>query len=137
METEITCIDIYGNEIKANYKIFEVENNYGLRKLEFRTYLPGDKEEVWFDFKIALIDNSIIKVTDMFIGKEEHRMKGIPEALILEVKRLYNKKVISSSNKKPIILSEWRRIEADKVWKRLVRLNKAKYDELNDIYELL
>ena len=73
----------------------------------------------------------------MFIGKDKHRKKGIPEALILEVKRLYKIQVISSSNRKPIIISEWRREEASKVWERLINQQKAIYDFDNDIYKLL
>jgi len=100
--------------------------------------MEGDKEDEWFDFKIAFLDNDLIKVTDMFIGKDKHRKKGIPEALILETKRLYGqKKIISSSNIHKLITNEWRRSEATKVWERLVSKSLAKYNQSLDTFELL
>lgn len=137
MKREIICTDLNGNKRSAYYNIKKIITDDGIKKLEFRTYMENDKQNEWFDFKVALLDNDIIKVTDMFVGKQEHRMKGIPEALILELKRLFNKKIISSSNSKPIIDNEWRKPSATKVWQRLVIQNRAKYDSYNDVFELI
>lgn len=136
MKNKITYYDINENKVTAFYSILEQVTITGIKKIEFRTYLSNDADDDWFDFKVALLENNTLKVTDMFISKESHRKKGIPEALILEVKRIYNKQVISSSNKKPKILGEWRRDEASKAWERLVSQGKAKYDEEEDIYVL-
>lgn len=130
-------MDIYGNPVQVRYTIREFVNDDGIRKQEFRTYLVGDKEEHWFDFKIAFLTDGSIKVTDMFVGNEDHRKKGIPDALILEIKRLYNKKVISSSNEIKLVRDEWRKLPATKVWERLVLKNKAKYNLQTDTFELI
>ena len=136
MNGVIECIDRNGNIHLAKYSIFNVLSN-GINKLEFRTLLINDKVEEWFDFKITFIEGNLIKVTDMFIGKEEHRGMGIPEALILEVNRLYSQKIISSSNKRPIVRSESRNASASKVWMRLVDKKYAFYDSENDVFVLL
>ncbi len=132
-------MDIYGNSVQAWYTIREFVTEDGIRKQEFRTYLDDDNEEEedWFDFKIAFLTDGSIKVTDMFVGKASHRKKGIPDALILEIKRLYNKKVISSSNKNKLVRSEWRKPPATKVWERLVLKNKANYNSQTDTFELI
>ena len=135
---KLLSTDILGNTIGLKYQIRNFVTKEGIKKQEFQTFMDGDNEEEWFDFKIAFLENDLIKITDMFVGKEKHRKKGIPEALILEVKRLYGKnKIISSSNKNKLIKGEWRREAATKAWERLVSRSLAKYDFFTDTYELL
>jgi len=75
-------------------------------------------------------------VTDMFVGNSSQRMKGKSEAAILEAKKVFQKKIISSSNKEDVIY-EWRSEQGDKVWKRLVEKGLAIFKRYLDIYELI
>lgn len=125
--------EIHDLEYEIHRLYDKVEN---LEKIEFRVFMKSDKEDEWFDFKLAQIGEGVLKVTDMFIGKKNHRMKGIPEAIILEAKTVFNKKIISSSNKQKQIY-EWRSLDADKVWCRLIEKGLAKYNSTKDIYYLL
>ncbi|TCI93805.1 hypothetical protein [Tenacibaculum sp. M341] len=138
MKYKLSSTDIYGNNIPLEYKIRNFITDEGIKKQEFQTFMIDDEEDDWFDFKIAFINTNLIKVTDMFASNNRHRKKGIPEALILEVKKLYkDKKIISSSNKQQLIAGEWRKPDADKVWKRLIKKSFAKYNPYTDTYELL
>lgn len=135
--TKIKLVGIEGAIYEAEYEIHDFyDRGDDILKIEFRIFLKGDKYDEWFDFKLAPISNDTLKVTGMFIGKESHRGKGIPDAMILEARRIFQKKIISSSNKKKIIY-EWRKQAADKVWKRLIQKGYAEYDEKSDIYYLI
>lgn len=141
--TEMGRVKIFtvGINLKAHKCEYEIHSRYdsfnNLNKIEIRLFMEGDSEKEWFDFKLAPIDNDTLKVTDMFIGKESHRMKGIPEALILEAGKIFGKRIISSSDKHPILMNEWRRGAASKVWERLVQKGLAKYNSDKDYYCLI
>jgi hypothetical protein len=126
------------NQHKCVYEIHNQFDRYNnISKIEIRLFMEGDSAEEWFDFKLAPIANNELKVTDMFIGKNAHRRKGIPEALILEAKRIFDKRIISSSNKQSILIAERRSRDATKVWERLVNKGFAIYNEAQDIFEIL
>lgn len=136
-----TKIITTGIDLKKYECEFEIHSRYdkhnNLHKVEIRLYMEGDSTGEWFDFKLAPISHDTLKVTDMFIGKESHRKKGIPEALILESQQLFDKKIVSSSDKYPVLMSEWRKEEASKVWERLVQRGFAKYNPEKDQYYLI
>jgi len=79
-----------------------------INKIEFRIFIKDYKEIEWFDFKLFVMPDNSLKVTDMFVGNSSQRMKGKSEAAILEAKKVFQKKIISSSNKEDVIY-EWRR----------------------------
>jgi len=143
MATEIERITILTYDVdliehKCEYEIHNQYDRYNkLDKYELRLFMKGDSHEEWFDFKLSPISETVLKVTDMFIGKSAHRKKGIPEVLIVESKKIFNKKVVSSSNKHPILISERRSDEASKVWKRLEKKGLVRYNEISDVFEVL
>lgn len=119
-------------EYKYGYKSFN-----GREKIEFQVnFLNDEEKQNWFDFKLAPIDEETLKVTDIFKGKDSHLKTGLPEALILLSKQLFNKKIISSSNKVKTESCEWRSEPGTKVWKRLVKRNLALYDSETDTFTL-
>lgn len=135
---QITTVGHDFIQYECEYEIHDrYDDHNDINKIEFRLIMKGDSVQNWFDFKLAPISNDILKVTDMFIGKDYHRKKGIPEALILEAKKIFSKKIISSSEKYPILISEFRREAATKVWMRLMEKGYAKYNRELDIFELI
>lgn len=134
-------ITTIGKDLKKHECEYEIHTRYDrhnkFHKVELRLFMKGDENSKWFDFKLAPIGDDTLKVTDMFVGKESHRKKGIPEALIMESKKLFGNKIISSSDKHPILISEWRREVASKVWDRLVKKGLAEYNSKFDFYFLI
>lgn len=132
----LTTIGIDGREHLFEYSFHEIGSD-GDVKIEFRVNfaIETDKSK-WFDFKLALINDQTLKVTDMFKGKNEHLRTGLPEALILLSKKTFQKKIISSSNKIKTQKCEWRSEPGTKVWQRLVKKNLAEYNSELDTFEL-
>ena len=122
----------YNCTYEIHYPIIESGNMQEI--IGIKLWLPNDDDIQYFDFQLTTIDNNILKVTSMFAGNDYQRKKGIPEALILMSKSLFNKKIISSSRSN--INAEFRNPAATKVWKRLVHKGLAKYNKEKDIYEL-
>lgn len=107
--------------------------------IAFMVAEPGRISKDYFDFQFVELSEDKIKTTSMFAGIDEYyHGKGIPEALILELQRLFpDKTIISSSNKHAILLGESRTGAGSAVWERLVRVQKAKYLSEIDVYILL
>lgn len=89
-----------------------------------------------FDFQFVELPGKVIKITDMFVDYGGHcKGKGLPEALICEVNRLFpDYNISSSSNTHKALLGEWRSTQGSAVWERLVRIGKAKYLSDYDTY---
>ena len=134
---KINCITREKIEIDFYY-IYETLFENGRNKHYFKVYSDNIEEEDFAEFEFIEID----KVTLKPIMMEHHYIekyvaKGIPERIIEVVQNITNKNVISSSNKRKILDTEYRTESSEKVWERLVQQNKAEYKNENDIYRYI
>lgn len=90
-----------------------------------------------FSFLLRVMENGRdLKVVDLFAG--DYKGKGISIPIILKSKQLFNKRIISSSNRIKSYSGEANWGEAiEKVWKPLVSQGLAKYDTEKDYYFVL
>jgi hypothetical protein len=87
-----------------------------------------------FSFILKVVDDNTLKVIDLF-PDDKHIGKGISIAIILHAKELFNKRIISSSNKFKTFPNESRFEDAEKkVWNKLVDLELALYNKDLDYY---
>ena len=121
------------------YEDREEEKEY--QKWSFKVMMPNNtNDSQWFDFEVTEVDDNIGKVTVMNHNNYSNfKGKGIPDKMIEEASGLLEKTIISSSNNANFKLSEteFRSLDATKVWERLVTQGKARYNEDEDIYEFL
>ncbi|NHA05580.1 hypothetical protein G7092_17345 [Mucilaginibacter sp. HC2] len=123
-------IKTIGKDGKPYYFRYELENQpcRGIAKVCFKTRFINQKDNNWFDFKVAPFEERYIKVTDMFDTPDSSTQqllfqgKGLPEALILEAQRVYPDKIIISDSGEAL----WPAGRA--VWQRLVDRKLAKYE---------
>lgn len=110
-----------------------------IRKNQFMVTPIENLGSIPFDFQFVELPNKTIKVTDMFIDYGQYcKGKGLPEALICEVSRLFPEyNIVSSSNIHKSLKGEWRSEQGSAVWERLVRRGKAIYSKEHDIYHLI
>ena len=137
---QMECVDRYGNINKFKYSIeqtIEYNDDNDLEKFTFRVMPVDFNTDDWFEFSVVKIDDNAGKISSMTNhGVSELRGMGIPEKLIELAASQFGLRIISSSNK-PLhqkLEKEWRTIDANKVWDRLVKQNKASYDTDFDIY---
>lgn len=116
-------------------------DNFSQRdKVAVKVFPLNRQYDDYFDFKyILLSEYRQVKVTDMFLDyKNYYQSKGLPEALILQLKYVYPEfQIISSSNKIRIVRNEWRSTAGTRVWERLVAVGRANYLEDIDTYLLV
>jgi|GEM_PF-3578480 len=107
--------------------------------IAFMVAEPGRISNDYFDFQFVELPDNEIKITSMFVGIDDYyRGKGLPEALIMEVQRLFPyQTIISSSNTHKVLHREDRWEPGTAVWERLVRSGNAKYSKERDIYYLI
>src|SRR5690348_11566195 len=133
---DIECIDRYGQANNFKYSIEKSQEN-DFEKLIFRVVPANLNTDDWFEFSIVKIDDTTGKISSMNNNSiPELSGKGIPDKLIELIALKFNLKIISSSNKPSSqkLDTEWRTIDANKVWDRLIKQNKALYDSDLDIY---
>lgn len=127
-----------GKDGKPYYFKYQLENQpcRGVPKVCFKTKYVNQKDDNWFDFKVAPLGDQYMVVTDMFdtldqaTGSTLFQGKGLPEALIIEAQRVYPDKIIISDTGGAL----W---EAGRVvWQRLVDRKLARYEEITDRYVL-
>ena len=77
-----------------------------------------------------------LKVVDLFPDSGKYYLgKGISISMILESQKIFEKRIISSSNKFKSFHGEARWDDStEKVWKKLVKLKLAKYDSEKDFF---
>ena len=136
MKKQITTIAYNDEQYDCKYEIHYPKIKSGSMQeiIGIKLWLPNDNEVQYFDFQLTIINDDTLKVTSIFAGNDRQRKKGIPEALILMSRSLFNKKITSSSRSN--INAEFRNSAATKVWERLVQKDLAKYNVAKDIYEL-
>ena len=133
-------IKTIGKDGKPYFFKYELENQYcstrKIWKVCFKTTYINQKDNNWFDFKVAAKGDSFMEVTDMFdtMDHSTHQLlfkgKGLPEALILEAQKVFPNKVIISAT------GDGRWPPGTAVWQRLVRNELAFYDSEHDIFIL-
>jgi hypothetical protein len=120
------------------YKMY-VKAYYGEAYI-FNIWERGKEHDGKFSFRLKIMDNGQdLKVVDLYPDADKYYLgKGISISIIKEVKSIFNKRIISSSNKYPTFRSESRRDDASKkVWERLVLLKEAFYDKENDYFHTI
>lgn len=106
----------------------------------FNIWEKGREDKSTFSFQLREMENGIdLKVTDLYADSERFYLgKGISIAMIFEAKKIFNKRIISSSNKSRGNYTEFNTEEAiEKVWSRLVNDGLAEYDPKLDYYFVL
>lgn len=105
----------------------------------FNIWREGDElEDIYkFSFLLRVMENGKdLKVVDLFAGN--YNGEGISIAIILKSKELFQKRIISSSNKQPSSSGEENWDEAiQKVWEPMVRQGTVAYDANKDYYYTL
>jgi hypothetical protein len=105
----------------------------------FKIWIEGDGvEDIYrFSYMLRIMENGVdLKVVDLYAN--HYAGMGISKAIILKSKVLFNKRIISSSDKVRSYDGESNREDArEKVWKSLVRDGLAEYDAKEDYYFLL
>jgi hypothetical protein len=105
----------------------------------FRIWEKGREDQGFFSFQLRQMENGTdLKVVDLYPDSQKYYLgKGISIAIILESKSIFQKRIISSSNKNKSHSREFNTPEAiEKVWKRLKLCGKADYNSEFDYYFL-
>jgi hypothetical protein len=126
------------NGILYKYDWFEEYNirNNAINKI-FEIWERGREDKSKFSFILREMENKKdLKVIDLFPDSEKYYLgNGIAISMILECKKLFGKRIISSSNLFPSSTNEARWEDATKkVWEKLVNQELAKYDSKKDIF---
>lgn len=102
----------------------------------FDIYEKGRENDSKFSFMLEKVDDNMLKVIDLFPDTEKYYLGNkISISIILEAKKIFNKTIRSSSNRYPKYIGEMRFEPAEiYVWKPLVEMGLAKYNEEKDFY---
>lgn len=115
----------YHQDIKGNIYFFDI-------------WKEGDKYTYdKYSFLLLIMENGRdLKVIDLYANA--YKGRGISIPIILKSKELFNKRIISSSNKTKIFSGEANLCEAiTKVWEPMVKQGLAKYDSKYEYYYVL
>lgn len=124
--------------LKYSYKLEYLEKKKGLVYI-FDIWEYGRENESKFSYMLRIMEDGIsLKVVDLYPDFERYYLgKGISIAIILESSKIFNKRIISSSNnfKTKSSLGEFNSEKAiEKVWHRMMNMNLVEYDKINDVY---
>ncbi len=111
--------------------------DYGANSFIFLIWEKGREAEDKFSYRLRVMENgNDLKVVDLFGDCNNYYLgKGISIAIILKSKEIFNKRIISSSNKRQSYRGEANYKPAiEKVWKKMVSKGLAGYDSENDFY---
>jgi hypothetical protein len=114
---------------------FELDGpEYRDGKWAYKVRSPGCSD--FFEFRVVPFDEEHVRI-DMMTHNDrpEFMKKGIPEYLIPTVAKELNKKILSSIKDGRPIKDEYRTLNAEKFWKRMVEKKKAIYHDESDRYE--
>jgi len=118
---------------------YEFNEDYESNVYVFKIYEAGKENEDYFSLILKEMDSSDLKVVDLYPDSNNYyRGKGISINIILKVKELLKKRIISSSNINKTELCEFNSPEAiEKVWDKLVSKGFAKYCLTKNFYYLI
>jgi len=126
-----TCIGKDGKE--RNYKFHVMEEQTKIR-VNITNFDESPKLGA-IDFQFLHLDDGTLRISDMYIDIEEYRQKGIPEGIIINLSRLLQKTILSSTKFQNN--GEHLHEDAIKVWKRLVSQDLAVFDSSLERYKTL
>lgn len=136
----ITCIDKDGNKNDFRFNLAETKDEYDRRKWVFKIIPAIEDVDDWFEFSIVKINDATGKVSAMNNNREKKYMaKGIPNKMIEETAEVLMLQIISSTNNESfkLLYTEWRSLDAEKVWKRMVKEGRAEYDLRTDTFTFI
>jgi len=105
----------------------------------FKIFEKGREDLDYFSFQLREMENGKdLKVVDLYPDRNQYYLgKGISISIILESSKIFQKRIISSSNKHKSHSGEYNSQAAiEKVWKKLVASGKAAYNKEKDYYFL-
>ncbi|MEM9548095.1 MAG: hypothetical protein AAGA77_19095, partial [Bacteroidota bacterium] len=129
-----------GYEYKFTYSFYiDYMLHYDGETIIFNITTLGNEDKRGFSFKLKVMENGIdLKVVDMYSDLEKKYLgKGISIAMILHVKSIFNKRIISSTNIQTYKchIGESNSQDAiDKVWERMRKNEDAGYNEIEGYY---
>ena len=129
MMFDVECIGKDGQKRVYKFKYIEEDRH--------RVYLLNNEEIIQreiLDFQLISLDD-MLKISDMYIQDINYREKGIPEGIIINLSKLLNKTIASSTRFQGN--NEHLHEPAKKVWDRLVMNGFAYYDEDAGRYKTL
>lgn len=127
---DVECMGKDGQKRVYKFKYIEEDSH--------RVYLLNNEEIIQkevLDFQLILLDDNTLKVSNMYIDNLNYREKGIPEGIIINLSKLLNKTIASSTRFQGN--TEHLHEPAKKVWDRLVSKGFAYYDENIGRYKTL
>lgn len=132
---QLQCTDRDGNS-----QTFEYEFKPDMSKLQwtFRVWQLGeDLSNGFFELVVTEVSPSDVRITMLnHFQIPMYRAKGIPDALIPEVRRALDRNVQSSPTR-GATADVYRTKDATKVWNRLVEAGLARHDKTTDVFHLL
>ena len=116
------------------YEVSDIDNHKEFSK-QMLVFLYADIKKTGDFFQTTLFFNKNYMQVVMMTHNHDSRYvaKGIPEALIHEFATIFDTVVYSSKNI-GASSGEYREACADKYWKRLIEVNRAKYNDKEDFY---
>jgi len=111
--------------------------DYDANAFIFLIWEEGRELEDKFSFRLRIMENDKdLKVVDLFSDSSNYYTgKGISIAIILQSKEMFNKRIISSSNKLKTFIGEANYKDAiEKVWKKMIEKGLALYNSECDYY---
>lgn len=126
-------------DLVAEYSVSYSDDNDGWLYI-FKIYEESRIDCDSFDFMLKIMDNGTdLKVVAVYPDQKNYYLgRGISISIILKVKEIFERRIISSSNLKPTYIGESiSDLAIEKVWSRLVDMGKAKYCFLLEHFYLL
>ncbi len=133
--THLSCVGRDGKTRVFDYQV-QISSSGDNYTFKVRT-VPPMKSDDFFELELEKLDtNTVCVIMAHHHNKPEYAAKGIPEALLPEVKRKLEMNVESSpmDGKQNNV---FRTPAATKYWERLVATNGAIYDNLRDVYTVV
>ena len=104
----------------------------------FDIWSKENRDKRKFSFRLKKMKNGKeLKVVDLYPGTKENLGKGISIAIINESKKIFKKRIISSSNDDEYRCHSGESNSSDaidKVWERMLKDGMVKYNKKKDYY---
>lgn len=122
-----------GRDCQENLYNFHISNE----TTKYRVNIANEDETPsWgiLDFQFDVINDDTLHCSNMYIDNEDYKSKGIPDAVIMNLAKILNKTIVSSTRFKDN--GEHLHEPAKKVWERLVTKGVAHFDETTGRYKI-
>ncbi len=98
--------------------------------------IPPIASNDFFQVTVHIKDQKTAKTTAIYANDSYYRQKGIPETVLPLIASFLNRKLVSSSQRIPLLTGERRSQEATSMWERLTHKGIAIYNSQLDHYEI-